>query len=79
MGKPKRRKESLKRPSAYERKSGDMSTEELLRAVLKLLEGKDLPQEEEKEVESWLDWGMGILKELGPMALELAPSLLALL
>jgi hypothetical protein len=56
-----------------------MSTEDMLRRVLKVLEGLDLPKEEEEEVESWLDWGLGLIQELGPMAIELAPSLLALL
>jgi hypothetical protein len=32
-----------------------------------------------EEEESWLDMGIRLLKQFGPMALEVAPMLLALL
>lgn len=38
-----------------------------------------LPLEDLKASESWLDWGLRMVKEYGPTLLELAPSLLALL
>jgi hypothetical protein len=56
-----------------------MSQDELLSLIRQVLEGIPLPKEEEEEVESWLDWGLGLIKEWGPKALEMAPTLLALL
>jgi hypothetical protein len=51
----------------------------MLSKALKAAEGiPPLPQEEE-ELESWLDWGLDLLREVGPVALEMAPALLALL
>lgn len=57
----------------------ELDLNRILDRVLSATEGRPPNQEEEKEVESWLDWGLGLVKELGPIALEMAPALLALL
>jgi hypothetical protein len=52
--------------------------ERLVREVLRTREGS-VPPEEAKESESWLDWGLDLIKKWGPMLLEAAPELIALL
>lgn len=52
--------------------------ERLVQEVLRTAQGK-VPPEEAKESESWLDWGLDLIKKWGPMLLEAAPELIALL
>lgn len=86
MGKPKPRRESSKSPNSSGKLSGglkppdgNLDANQILNRVLAAVEGLPPSPKEEKEVEGWLDWGLGLLKEAGPLALELAPALLALL
>jgi len=73
----KQSKPGLKRPEA----------EDIKTLLLHLLKTQDnpaseldkLPKEELAETESWLDWGLGLVKQYGPMLLEVAPMLLAAL
>jgi hypothetical protein len=52
--------------------------------VLKMLEADEeevmqMPKEERKETEGWLDWALQLAKDYGPMLMEVAPKLIALL
>jgi len=51
----------------------------MLDTALGLLEDQPALPSLEEPVEDWLDWGIALLKDLGPLALEVAPMLLALL
>jgi hypothetical protein len=63
--------------SRNSRNSAASYVEPLLKAVNRL---ESEPQTEMvEEEESWLDMGIRLLKQFGPMALEVAPMLLALL
>jgi len=58
--------------------------DELLQHLLRALEASEadlakLPQPELKASESILDWGLNLVKGLGPKLLKLAPGLLSLL
>jgi len=58
--------------------------EELLQHLLRALEAEEkdlakLPAPELKSSESILDWGINLVKSLGPKLLKLAPGLLGLL
>jgi len=43
-----------------------------------LLKG-ETPKEAHQQEQSWLEWGMDLVKQYGPMLIELAPELIALL
>lgn len=79
MGKPKHKTESSRKPVLSESPLDKLDLNEMLDRVIAATEGTGPAQHEEKEVESWLDWGLGLVEKLGPMALEMAPALLALL
>jgi len=83
-----RRKPKNSGPKSRRSKSSSPERGDLLELADRLfsllnLEESDLETglapEEKKDNASWLDWGMSLLKELGPKALEMAPELLALL
>lgn len=79
----------LKRPpllgSSKKRKGLDKeSVDTLLQHLIRAMEYEEeeleaLPKEEKKETESWLDWGINLVKEYGSTILSAAPALLALL
>lgn len=54
----------------------DADLRKLLSVVSRLTKGNG---EIDPQDESWLDWGLKLLQEWGPMLLEFAPMLLALL
>lgn len=54
----------------------------LLHHIQKMLKhdpAKPLDQAEANESQSWLDWGLHLLKEAGPLLAKLGPELAALL
>lgn len=55
------------------------NTPKVMENVQRILQDQQVPQQELAETESWLDWGINLAKEWGPLILELAPELLALL
>lgn len=57
---------------------GQPHVQRLVNEVLRTLQGQ-VPPEEAKESESWLDWGLDLVKQWGPKLLEAAPELIALL
>jgi len=66
----------LKKPSKEEVRT-------LLKHLLPLLEKEEaevmqMPKEERKEAESWMDWGLNMVKEWGPTLMEVAPMLFGL-
>ena len=84
MAKPKRSNRPTRGPQTTgapnkRRDSYETLSPSIINNMLELLEEGELPPQELKETESWLDWGIGLLKEWGPKALEMAPALLALL
>jgi hypothetical protein len=52
---------------------------QLANKAVNALQNTPMPPDEEEELESWLDWGLELVKEWGPVALEAVPGLLALL
>lgn len=72
-------------PSKKKRRGLDQeSIQQLLQHLVRALEYEEedlakLPEKELKESESWLDWGLNLVKEWGPKVLSMvAPALLAL-
>jgi predicted ATPase len=89
--KPKSQSASMNQPNdrranPQPMQSGSLNELQELRELSKLLQklAKQLQQgkvtpEEEKQTESWLDSILSSVKKYAPMAIELAPELLALL
>ena len=76
--KSQKRQSSSKEP----RKEDLLQLADKLRSLLTLEEDeldKGTTPEEKTDSQSWLDWGLSLLKQWGPKALEMAPELLALL
>lgn len=72
-------------PRSKKRRGLDESSiQELLKHLVRALEYEEedlakMPEKELKESESWLDWGLNLVKEWGPKLAEMAlPVLLAL-
>lgn len=57
----------------------DSDLDSMLYHVERVLRQEELPPEEVKETESWLDWGLDLLQKAAPALIKLAPELLALL
>jgi hypothetical protein len=80
-------RESSEKRSSSKSKSKTPRPEEiktLLRHLLPLLEKEEsevqeMPKVERQEAEGWLDWGIQLVKDYGPMLAKVAPELLALL
>ncbi len=66
------------------RPASDPDYQALIEQVLRLVKTEETelesaPPASRKEADSWLDWGLDLVKQLGPALASLAPQLLALL